>query len=126
MDITEIVTLVVVAITLTASVVTIWRTIRRRRLSLASGKDPLRPHRFTRRRVTMGIILALVSVMLLAGVFALEDYLVQNPVWIGWYWVTVLGLLVWLVVLALFDMVQVMFSHYEIHGRYRSSGKKKR
>ena len=126
MDRTEILTLIVAAITLAASVITIWRTLRRRRLSLASGKDPLRPHRFTKRRVTMGILLALVSVSLFAGVFLLEDLFRLNLAWIGWYWVAVLGLLLWLLGLALFDMVQVMFSYYEIHGRYRSSGKKKR
>jgi len=122
MDGTQIATLVVSAVTLVAGGMTIWRAIRRRRLSLATGKDPLRPHRFAKRRIIMGILMVVVAVLLYLGVFVLYDDFVRHPAWIGWYWLAVIVLLLWLGGLALFDMVQVMFSHYDA---YRAKPPKK-
>ena len=68
MDWTQKTTVVVSAVGLIASCVMVLRVLRRRRLSLATGTDPLRPHRFTRRRITMSVMLAAVSVLLFLGV----------------------------------------------------------
>jgi len=111
---TRLATLIISALTLAASAVTLWRTLRRHRLSLASGKDPLQPHRFTRRRLTMGILLGVVALMLFLGEFVLESHFIRHPMQMTLFYCAMLGLLLWLMGLALFDMTQVMFSHYDI------------
>jgi heme/copper-type cytochrome/quinol oxidase subunit 1 len=124
-DGTELATLIVSVLTAAAGVVTIWRALRRRRLSLASGKDPLRPHRFTKRRVTMGVLMLVVAFMLFAGVFLLERYFGTRPWAFTWFWLAVIGLLLWLTGLALWDLTQVMFSAYASFGAGKPRSKRR-
>ncbi|HUV38729.1 MAG TPA: hypothetical protein VMY39_03905 [Planctomycetota bacterium] len=114
MGATRIATLVLSVLTFVAAVVTVRRALRRRRLSLTSGSDPLRPHRFTRRRVSMGVLLALVAVMLFLGEFILEDHFSRHPMHMTLFYAALLGVLLWLMGLALFDLAQVWFSHYDV------------
>jgi|GEM_PF-7033118 hypothetical protein len=107
MDWTQKTTVVVSAVGLIASCVMVLRVLRRRRLSLATGTDPLRPHRFTRRRITMSVMLAAVSVLLFLGVCVIDRALSASPNAFTWFWLGVLGLLAWLLAAALFDMFSV-------------------
>lgn len=116
MDGTQLATLIVAVITFVAGGATICRAIWRRRQSLASGKDPLRPHRFAKRRITMGVLMIAVAVMLYTGGFLLVDHFITHPGQMGLFYIAMLGILLWLAGLALFDMVQVMFSHYDAYG----------
>jgi len=107
MDSTQKITTLVSAVGLLASCVMVLRVLRRHRLSLSTGTDPLQPHRFTRRRITMSAVLAVVSVMLFLGVCVLDGVLSTSPGVFTWFWLGVLGLLVWLLCLAFFDMFAV-------------------
>jgi magnesium-transporting ATPase (P-type) len=107
MDSTQTITVVVSAVGFLASCVMVLRVLRRRRLSLATGTDPLQPHRFTRRRITMSVMLGAVSVMLFLGVCVIDRPLSRSPGTFTCFWVSVLGLLVWLLCLAFFDMFAV-------------------
>jgi hypothetical protein len=107
MDWTQKTTVVVSAVGLIASCVMVLRVLRRHRISLATGADPLRPHRFTRRRISMAVCLAVVSVLLFLGVCVIDGPLSASPNAFAWFWLGVLGLLGWLLVMAIFDMFSV-------------------
>lgn len=106
-------TLVVAVLSLCASVVMIARVLWRHRVSLRTGTDPLQPHRFTRRRVTMGVLLAVVAMMLFIGVVVLGDYFIGNPLAFTWFWLAVLAILVWLLALAVFDFFAVLHARID-------------
>ena len=112
MDFVQKTTVVVSAVGLLASVLMALRVLRRHRLSLATGTDPLQPHRFTRRRITMCVILAVVSVLLLGGTCVIDRALSASPNAFTWFWLGVLGLLVWLLCLAFFDMYAVTHARW--------------
>jgi magnesium-transporting ATPase (P-type) len=107
MDLTQKTTVVVSAVGLLASCVMALRVLWRHRRSLATGTDPLQPHRFTRRRITISVILAAVSVLLSLGVCVIDRPLSASPGAFTWFWLGVLGLLGWLLALAIFDMFAV-------------------
>ena len=108
MEPTQTSTLVVAALSFCASVVMIARVLRRHRLSLESGKDPLEPHRFTRRRVVMGLTLAGVAVMLFLGEYVFYEDFKTSPRAFAWFWLAVLGVLAGLLVLAAMDFFAVL------------------
>jgi hypothetical protein len=59
--------------------------------------------------VFTGSLLAVVALMLFFGVVVI-DFRKMQPWAAGWYWMTVLALLLWLVVLAVFDIIEVVKS----------------
>jgi len=120
MDATEIATILVSTAALCASGVMIYRALWRHRLSLEGKAGPVQFHRFTRRRLTMGVALAVVAVMLLLGVCVFDW--THAPRAFAWYWLVVLGLLLWLILMALFDMFSVLHTRLNFRNR-RDSGK---
>ena len=105
MDTTEVITVLVAVLTTGASSFMIVQTLRRHRSSLR-GEDPLQMHRFTRRRLFMAAILGIVAILLFLGVCVI-DFGQSFHAW-TWFWLTVLGLLVLLLFLALRDMAHIV------------------
>jgi len=113
MDPTRIVTVVISAVALCASVLMTWRALRRYREGLRLGVKRSVLLRFARRRVTMGVMLGVVAVMLFLGMHVLDGYFRTSPAAFTWFWLAVLALLVWLIFLAIFDLVAVLHSRLE-------------
>jgi hypothetical protein len=85
------------------SVVMIVRTLRAHRRHHQSGVPFPGLLRMTVRRVALGALLATVCVMLVLGVAFIEPK--TYPRLVGVYWTVVLLLLVWLLVLAVIDLL---------------------
>ena len=101
------------AVALCASVLMIWRALWRYREGLRLGVKRSVLLRFARRRVTMGVMLGVVAVMLFLGMHVLDGYFRASPAAFTWFWLAVLALLVWLIFLAIFDLVAVLHSRLE-------------
>ena len=113
MDVTRITTLIVSAVALCASVLTVRRARWRYRTGLKLGVKRSVLYRFARRRITMGVVLGVVAVMLFLGMWVLDDYFAGSPAAFTWFWLGMLALLVWLIFLAIFDLVAVLHSRLE-------------
>lgn len=113
MDATQTTTIVVSVATLCVSGAIVWRALRRYRRLVEAGARPRPLRRFTNRRLTMAALLAVVAVLLFVGVCLLDDYFATSPGFFTWFWLVVLGLLAWLFVLAIFDIVAIRHSRLE-------------
>jgi len=109
---TETMTIVVSALALVASAVMALRTLVRHRRSVRGELGPIPIHRFTKRRLIMSGVLAAVGVMLFLGVCVID--FVRSPSAFTWFWLAVLGLLVWLLGMALFDAFAVLHTRLDL------------
>ena len=100
------------ATSLGVSVAMALRTLLRHRKSLRGELGPIPVHRFTKRRLIMSGVLAAVAVMLFLGVCVID--FTRSPRAFTWFWLAVLGLLVWLLGLALFDTFAVLHTRLDL------------
>ena len=116
MDFTEQVTVVVSILALAAAGVMGWRTIRRQR-EVPEEEKARQFRRFTRRRLAMCAILAVVGVALPIGIFLLRDkgWAVRHAGDLTVFWLGLIVLLFVLLGLAVADVYAVLYAKVSEH-----------
>ena len=123
-DVTQVATWILAAGGVVFSVVMVWRTLRAHRRHRTSGVAFPGLLRLTVRSVALGVMLALVCVMLVVGVSVIDPN--RSPQFVGYYWLVVLILLVWLLVLAVTDLLHATRRLNRFLDWEKEGGKKRR
>lgn len=124
MDFTEQATVVVSILALSAATIMAWRALHRQRVVPGSEK-PRQFRRFTRRRVVMATLMALVGIALPVGIFLLKDWGLRHPGDWAVFWLGVVTLLLVLMGLAVADIYAVLFAKISEHYSSENWGKTK-
>jgi len=102
-DLTQWATWVLAVAGVVFAVVMTWRTLRAHRRHRERGIPFPGLLRMTVRRVAIGVLLGTVCVMLIVGVTLIDPE--AAPLLVSYYWLAVVFLLVWLIVLAVTDLL---------------------
>ena len=117
MDSSQTTTLAVGVLALVASVVMAWRAVARQRAVRAQDKERQK-RRFTRRRLVMSALVALVGVALTASAFFTPKWCAAHPRDVTYFWLGVIGALIVLLALAVADAFAVL--NEQIVAHYKS------